>query len=79
VTVDRGGDQVQWHSNKATDASIPLTITLDYITYELSRALARGGASVGAFQKSLSDWVPVTSLPVLVCYFLWLYSQPFFI
>ena len=64
-----GGDQVQWYPYKTTDTSIPLTTMLDHITHTLSWALARGEASVGAFQKSPSDWVPITSLSVLVCYF----------
>jgi len=51
VEVDRVGDQVQLYTYKATDTSTPLTIMLDHIIYELSWALARGGASVGAFQN----------------------------
>jgi len=51
VIVDRVGDQVQLYSYKAIDTSIPLTITLNHIIYELSWALARGGASVGAFKN----------------------------
>ena len=67
MIVDRGGDEVQLYSYKATDTSIPFTITLDHIINEVSWALARGGVSVGAFQKSPSDWVSITSLSVLVC------------
>ena len=52
MIVDRVGDQVQLYSYKATDTSVSLTVMLDHITYELSWALARGGASVGAFQNS---------------------------
>jgi len=51
VIVDRVGDQVHLYTCKATDTSILLTITLDHIIYELSWTLARGGASVGAFQN----------------------------
>jgi len=51
MIVDRVGDQVQLYSYKATDTSIPLTIMLNDIIYEISWALARGGASVGALQN----------------------------
>jgi hypothetical protein len=48
---DRVGDQVQLYSYKTIDTSIPLTIMLNHIIYELSWALAWGGASVRALQN----------------------------
>ena len=51
MIVDRVGDQVQLYSYKATDTSIPLTIMLNPIIYELSWALAREGALLRALQN----------------------------
>jgi len=51
MIFDRVGDQLQLYIYGATDTSVLLTIMLGQIIYDLSLALARGGASVSAFQK----------------------------
>jgi len=64
--------QSDWHFNPAHNYAKPY-----YIWILLGVGSGRGIS--GCSPKSPSDWVPITSLSAVVCYLLWLYSQPFLI